>query len=139
MVRVLILASSIFFGLTLPVAASDKSNTETNRSHEIFGQQLGRALIVGIDKACDHVRQELRSAQKETRVLLLSDQDATGFFREACDGICDFEETNRIVRDCRNEGKIQGCLIYGAIYQSQVFDLAIDAYGKKISEECGDG
>jgi hypothetical protein len=116
--------------------AAGDSDGSADRAVEIFGEPFGKALIVGIENACEHVNETLEMSPPDERVLLLSDENASKFYRESCDGVCDFVQANNIVTRCRAEQKIEGCVIYGAVYNKEIYDLSVDAYGKKISEDC---
>lgn len=127
--------SAAFF-LTLYPLFAIASEDAHDRTTDIFGEPFGLSLILGAEKACTHVDETREAADPNRRILLLSNESLTQFYSEACDGFCSFVQTNNAVSRCRTSGGIDQCIVYGAIYQGEVYDVSVDAYGGSIRADC---
>lgn len=113
-------------------AMPSMSSEAHDRTTEIFGEPFGLALVMELNKACDHAREVLDSAAPEDRTLLMTDREATRFYSEPCDGVCDFAQVNSIVSRCRSEEGIEDCVVYGAAFGGELYDVSVDPHGNKI-------
>ncbi len=103
---------------------------------DIFGSDWGLALLVGSQKACSHIDENKKTADKNVRRLLITNENVSAFEAKDCDGICDFAQINKILGACNAAGKVGGCMIYGALYQDKFYTTSVDASGQKLSEMC---
>jgi hypothetical protein len=107
------------------------------RFARIFGRPTsGRALVTGLKNACGHVAQVFASADPRERTLLFSDRSMTKFHHSTCNGPCDIVQTSNAVVACRQTRLIEGCVIYGAIFEGDVFQFSIDPNGTDLAKVC---
>lgn len=99
-----------------------------------FGVTLGKSIIPGVARACPFVLEEMANAEADDPVLLLTDDQASGFYSGRCEGSCDMVETDRIIMECRQDRGIDQCIPFAAIHDGELFDLSIDPTGAPLGE-----
>lgn len=100
----------------------------------IFGFEHHQNLIIGIEKACPFVREQMQSAPRSDLTLLMTDEGANGFHAGACDGECTLEETQRLLSACMAETGLGFCWPFAALNEGRLFDLSIDPTGAKLAD-----
>lgn len=131
------IAISLALILAIDGAAGDDLREEQN-NELIFGAHanMGRVLVDDLKNACHHARDVVATADPSLRTLLLADRKMTAFDAQACNGVCDQLQINNIVVRCRRERSIPDCVIYGAVYEKQVYSFSIDPKGFNLEKDC---
>lgn len=123
-----ILATFIF-----PRQTSADDNTDLT---DIFGSDWGLALLVESQKTCSHIDESKKTADKNIRRLLITNENVSAFEAKDCERVCDFAQVNKILGACNAEGKVGGCMIYGVLYHDKFYIASVDGSGKKLPELC---
>jgi hypothetical protein len=116
--------------------SQDLNNPERNAL--IYGKPLsGRIIVSDLRKTCDHLTATLKTADRNQRVLLFTNLDASTFATHVCNETCDQLELNNSLVACRDDKNIKGCRIYGALYQDEIFQFSVDQHGTVLEKQCG--
>lgn len=118
--------------LAAQTLAAQATEVDHDEFREIFGRTYGQYLVVGVEKACPFVRQEIAEADPEALTMLFTDETAERFYSGTCGWSCSLFAEFWLTLRCQWATGQRDCQPLAAFHQGRVYDLSIDPSGATV-------